>query len=167
MFLWQKSARWQMYLRGAIGFGLLISTLLYAELAFKFVPQPDYQSLHRDIYGFDKVVDEANALLNDPKHQAMAVTHWSIASRALFYNSAYTTQVYLIDKRYDQFDIWEESSPLGKDLLFINTHDFHTNVSKSMKCSTVNKAKTIDIMLNDNKVNTIDYIWCHNFQGLK
>ena len=167
IFVFQKSKRWQTYLKGAIGFGLVLTAILYAELAFKFIPQPDYQSLHRDIYGFNIVMKEANKLLNDTTTQAIAISHWSVASRALFYNSPYPSDVYLIDQRYDQFDIWQNGSPLGKDLLFINTHDFHTKVAQTMNCDDIIPAKTVDITLNDNKVNTINYIWCRNFQGIK
>lgn len=167
IFLWEKSSRWELYLKGAIGFGLLMSLLLYAELALKFVPQPDYQSLHRDIYGFDTIMKEANQLLTNTPKEALAVTHWSVASRALFYNAPYNSEVYLIDKRYDQFDIWQKGTPKGKDLLFINTHDFHTDVAQTMHCGSIQEAKTVDIMLNHNKVNTIHYIWCKNFEGIK
>uniref|UniRef100_UPI0026253A80 glycosyltransferase family 39 protein n=1 Tax=Sulfurimonas sp. TaxID=2022749 RepID=UPI0026253A80 len=38
------------YVKYAIIFGLFISLLAYAELTFKFIPQPNYQSIHRDIY---------------------------------------------------------------------------------------------------------------------
>ncbi|HFU74032.1 MAG TPA: hypothetical protein ENK65_00605 [Helicobacteraceae bacterium] len=167
IFLWEQSTRWHTYLKGAIGFGVVVSLMLYAELVFKFIPQPDYQSLHRDIYGFNIIMKEANSLITDPKHEAIAVTHWSVASRALFYNSPFNSDVYLIDTRYDQFDIWQHDTSLHKDLLFINTHDFHTDIAKKMVCDEVTNGNTIDIILGNNKVNTINYVWCKNFQGIK
>ena len=164
--LWEKSKNWRKYLMGAIGFSITVSFILYMELAFKFIPQPDYQSLHRDIYGFDTIVKEANSLITDTTHQALAITHWSIASRVMVYNTPYQSDVFLIDTRYNQYDIWQKGSPLGKDLLFINTHEFHTNL-KDMNCQEIEPAKSIDILINDNKVNTINYVWCKNFQGIK
>lgn len=167
MLLWQKSRAWKNYVNAAIGISIFITLLLYAELALKFIPQPDYHSLHRDIYGFERVMQEANALVSDTDKEAIAVTHWSIASRTLFYNSGYSSDVYLIDTRYDQFDIWQNGSPLGRDLLFINTHDFNTDVGQKMQCQSVQKVKSMDIILHNNKVNTIEYVWCREFQGVK
>lgn len=165
VMLWQKSRLWQKYLIGSIGFSLLVSLVLYAELALKFIPQPDYRSLHRDIYGYNTIMQEANALLSDTDRQAIAVTHWSIAARALFYNSSYKSGVFLIDERYNQYDIWQDRSPVGHDLLFITTHDFHADIAHKMNCQEVQKVKSIDLTLNGHKVNTVDYTWCKNFQG--
>ncbi|NOQ32374.1 MAG: phospholipid carrier-dependent glycosyltransferase [Helicobacteraceae bacterium] len=154
--------KWTKYLKYSIGFGLIVSAILYLELALKFIPLPHYQSLHRDIHGYERIMNEANRLISDPTKEAFAVTNWSIASRALFYNRAYKSNVYLIDDRYDQFDIWQNGSPNGKDLLFINTHFFNVNVD-NLKCKSVEKAKEFDILLNNNKVNTISLIWCKGY----
>jgi len=121
------------YLKFAIGFGLLLSSLAYAELGFKFIPLPDYQSLHRDIYGWDTIMQRANGTIQENPNAAIAVTNWTLASRALFYNQPYNSSVYLLDDRKDQFDIWQEGSPLGKDILIINTHFFKKDLSKYMK----------------------------------
>jgi len=155
------------YLKFAIGFGLILSTIAYAELAFKFIPQPDYQSLHRDIYGWDKIMKKANHLLKDTNKQALAVTNWTLASRAIYYNRDYKSEVYLIDNRYDQFDIWEKESAIGKDLIIINTHFFDKDIKTYMRCDKVIPHAKFDIMLNKNKINTIQLIECKNYQGLR
>jgi 4-amino-4-deoxy-L-arabinose transferase-like glycosyltransferase len=164
-FLYQKANNWHRYIKYTVIFSFAISMILYLELIFKFIPLPDYQSLHRDIYGFDTIMKEANALVKD--NQAIAVTNWSLASRAIYYNITYDSDVFLIDTRNDQFDIWQKQSPLGRDLIFIDTHDFKSKVEKRMKCLHVRNLRSIDIILNDNKVNTIEYKLCTNFQGIK
>jgi len=164
-FLYQKAIAWNRYIRYSVGFSFVVSIILYCELIFKVIPFPDYQSLHRDIYGFDTIMKEANALVKDD--EAIAVTNWSLASRAIFYNLPYRSDVFLIDNRNDQFDIWQKKSPLGRDLIFIDTHDFKSKVETKMNCLHVKHLKSIDIMLNNNKVNTIDYNLCTNFQGIK
>ncbi len=164
-FLYEKVNAWHRYITYSVIFSFVVSMILYFELIFKFIPLPDYQSLHRDIYGFDTIMKEANALLQD--NQAIAVTNWSLASRAIYYNLPYKSDLFLIDTRNDQFDIWQKQSPLGRDLIFIDTHDFKSKVEKKMQCLHVSSLKRIDIILNDNKVNTIDYKLCTNFQGIK
>ncbi|MBU1658252.1 glycosyltransferase family 39 protein [bacterium] len=166
-YILQGSKKALIYLKFAIGFGLILSSIAYAELGFKFIPLPDYQSLHRDIYGWDEIMKKANAQICDNKKEALAVINWTLASRALYYNRAYTSSVYLIDDRNDQFDIWEKESPLGKDLLFINTHFFNKKISDYALCDAVIPHAEFDIVLNNNKVNTIELITCKNYQGLR
>ncbi|RLA80108.1 MAG: dolichyl-phosphate-mannose--protein mannosyltransferase [Epsilonproteobacteria bacterium] len=155
------------YLKFAIGFGLILSTISYAELGFKFIPFPDYQSLHRDIYGWDKIMLRSNEQITDSSKEAIAVTNWTLASRAIYYNRSYNSSLYLIDDRDDQFDIWEKEKPFGKDLIVINTHFFKKDIAKYMKCSKVIPLTKFDIILNNSKVNTIKLIKCKNYQGLK
>ncbi|WP_345991458.1 glycosyltransferase family 39 protein [Sulfurimonas sp. HSL-1716] len=155
------------YLRAAVWFGLVVSALAYAELGFKMIPLPDYQSLHRDIYGWDTILKEANGFVKDKEKDAIAVTNWTLASRAIFYDQKYKSKVYLIDDRYDQFDIWQKGSPIGKNLVIIDTHFFHKDISKYMKCDSIVEDKSFDIMLNSHKVNTVNLFTCKNYQGLK
>ncbi len=155
------------YVKYALIFGLFVSALAYAELVFKFIPQPDYQSIHRDIYGWPTIMKKANAVIKDDKKEALAVTNWTLASRAMFYNHPYKSKVYLIDKREDQFDFWEDGTPKGKDLIVINTHFFHKNVAKYMKCDKVYTIESFDINISKHRVNSIDFVMCKDFQGLK
>jgi 4-amino-4-deoxy-L-arabinose transferase-like glycosyltransferase len=151
----------------SIIFGLLLSSIAYAELGFKFIPQPDYQSLHRDIYGWNRIMKEANSLIKDDKKEALAVTNWTLASRAMFYNHSYKSSIFLIDNRYDQFDLWQKGSPLGKDLIIIDSHFFHKDINATMRCDAVIKNKSFDIQLHNNPVDTINLLICKNFQGLR
>jgi multisubunit Na+/H+ antiporter MnhC subunit len=155
------------YLKFAIGFGLILSLISYAELGFKFIPLADHQSLHRDIYGWDKIMKKANEKITDSTTQAIAVTNWTLASRAIYYDRSYNSDVYLIDDRSDQFDVWEKDKAIGKDLVVINTYSFKKEIEKYMKCSKVIKHSEFDIMLNNSKVNTIQLVTCKNYQGLK
>ncbi len=155
------------YLKFAIGFGLIISVISYAELGFKFIPQPEYKSLHRDIYGWDKIMSKANEQITDASTQALGITNWTLASRAIYYNRNYNSNVYLIDARDDQFDVWEKEKPLGKDIVIINTHAFKKDIDAYMKCSEVIIHDEFDIMLNNSKVNTVQLVTCKNYQGLK
>jgi len=160
-------AKHKKYLKFAIGFGLILSAVVYAELAFKFIPQPNYQSLHRDIYGWDKIMKKANKLIKNTDKQALAVTNWTLASRAIYYNNKYNSTVYLIDNRKDQFDLWEKNTPIGKDLIVINTHFFKKDIKKFMKCDKVIPHAKFDIIINENKINTIQLTECKNYQGLR
>ncbi len=100
-----------------------------------------------------------------PHRRALAVTNWTMGSRMLYYNLPYGHDVFVIDDRKDQFDVWQKTAPKGYDLLFVNTHFHQVDVPKAYLCDASESAKKIDIILNGGKVDTIEYIWCRNFQG--
>ncbi len=155
------------YLKFAIGFGLVIGVIAYGELGFKFIPQPDNKSIHLDIYGWDKIMSRANSHIADTQTQAIGVTNWTLASRALYYNRDYNSTLYLIDEREDQFDIWEDNKKIGRDILIINTKRFDKDISKYMSCDSVTLVDEFDIVLNNHNVNSLMLFNCKNFQGLK
>ncbi len=153
------------YVKFAVFFGLLLSIMLYAEVAFKFIPQDNYKSIHRDIYGWDIIMKRANKKLM--LNESLAVSNWTQASRAMYYNNSYNSTVYLIDDRYDQFDIWQHKLPIHQNILFINSYFFNNDIKKLMLCDHVNVVDNFDIKLNNYKVNSIRLIRCTNFQGIK
>jgi len=166
-YLYERSYAWTRYLKVAIGFGILLSALIYIEVATKIVPLPDENSLQVDIYGFEKIMKEANEQIKDPKKEVIGVTLWTLASRAIVYNAPYNSEVYLLDNRFDQFDIWEKESPLGKDVVVINMKFAHKNIEQYMKCDSVKELKAFNILGDDSKEKTIKLIRCSNFQGVR
>jgi len=100
-----------------------------------------------------------------PHRQALAVTNWTMGSRMLYYSLPYRYDVFVMDDRRDQFDIWQQTAPKGYDLLFVNTHFHQVDVPKMYRCDASEPAKKMDITLNGGKVDTIEYVWCRNYQG--
>ena len=166
-YLYDKSKAWTRYLKIAIAFGIVLSSLIYIEVATKLVPLPDENSLQVDIYGFEKIMKEANAQIKDPKKEALAVTLWTLASRAIVYNAPYDSEVYLIDNRYDQFDIWEKEEAIGKDIIVIDIKFAHKDTAKYMKCDKVEELKSFNILNDSSKPKSIHLVKCSNFQGLR
>jgi 4-amino-4-deoxy-L-arabinose transferase-like glycosyltransferase len=155
----------KIFLHVAIGFSLVVTLLLYAELGGKFFRFPDYQSPFRDIYGYDTVAAEANRFIDKNAKQALAVTNWTLGSRMIYYALPYRMTVFVIDKRSDQFDFWQKEPPLGFDLLFVNTHFDREDIARTYRCDAVEPVKSMDILLNGGKVNSVDLVWCRNFSG--
>ncbi len=153
----------------SVGISLIITLLLYAELAGKWFTFPDFQSPFRDIYGWATIAREADAILKENPHsrKALAVTEWTMGSRMMYYSLPYKNKVFVIDQRQDQFDFWQKDSPLGYDLIFVNSHFSDEDVAKKFRCGEARVARRIDIVLNGGKVDAIEYVWCRNFQGPK
>ncbi|MEW5800894.1 MAG: glycosyltransferase family 39 protein [bacterium] len=152
-----------------IGFSLIVTLFLYAELSAKWIRFPDYKSPFQDIYGYPAIAEEANAIWkqNPNPKKAVAVTNWTMASRVIYYAFPYHYPVFVVDQRDDQFDFWEKKLPAGYDLLFLNSHFHAKDIPRIFQCDRAASVKKIDIMLNGGKVDSIEYIWCYNFQGWK
>jgi hypothetical protein len=169
-FLTVDGGKAKRYLRNfSVGISLIITLLLYAELAGKWFTFPDFQSPFRDIYGWAPIAREADEILkeNHNPQKALAVTEWTMGSRMMYYSLPYKNKVFVIDQRKDQFDFWQKDSPLGYDLLFVSSHFSNEDVAKKFRCGQARGARRIDIVLNGGKVEAIEYVWCRNFQGPK
>jgi 4-amino-4-deoxy-L-arabinose transferase-like glycosyltransferase len=162
---WKKN-----FLYFSIAFSLVLTLFAYTELAYKFFTFPDYKSPFRDIYGFPAITGHADEIMkknSSPVKKAIAVSNWTMGSRTMYYSLPYGNEVFVIDNRKDQFDIWQKNEPLGYDLLFLNTHFHELNIKKYVRCDHVDNSGKIDLMLHSAKVDTIEFVWCRNYQGIK
>lgn len=166
-FLYQRSVFWSRYLKTAIAFGLILSSLLYIEVATKIIPLPDDRTLLVDIYGFDPISKRANAHIQDTNKEAIAVMHWTHAARATLANRAYESEVYLLDHRFDQFDIWQKKSPLGLDLILIEFSYERKDLPHYIKCDTIVPLESFNLLGDPSKEKTITLHKCSNYQGLQ
>jgi hypothetical protein len=153
-----------MLAKWTVGISLALAVLIQAELIAKVGRFPDFKSPFRDIYGWDEACKIASKKLSEQNstNKALAVTNWSMASRAIIYSSV---PVYLIDERKDQFDIWQSGEPLGKELLFINPKTFNTDINGSYKCDTLTKIGEYNATIEGGIVDSFSYELCTNFGG--
>ena len=70
-----------------------------------------------------------------------------MGSRTMYYSLPYENEVFVIDNRQDQFDIWQKKEPFGYDLLFLNTYFNNLNINKHARCERIEYAGKIDLML--------------------
>ncbi len=169
--LLQAPEKWKRnFLYFSVGFSLVLTLFIYVELAGKFFTFPDYKSPFRDIYGFPSILRQADGILKkeiSAAPKAIAVSNWTMGSRAMYYNLPYKNEVFVIDNRQDQFDVWQKNDPLGYDLLFLNTHFNELDIKKHVRCGQTDVAGKTDLLLNGAKVDTVEFVWCRNYQGTK
>jgi 4-amino-4-deoxy-L-arabinose transferase-like glycosyltransferase len=153
----------------SLGFSILLTFLAYTEVAVKAFRFPDYGSPFRTVYGLPETVKRANEILReDPSDKkALAVTNWTDVSRTMYYNLPYDSQVVLADKLDERYTAWQPSDLTGYDLLFINNQSHRRDVSREMYCREVKKAGSMDILLRGGKVDSIEFVWCLSFGGVK
>ena len=179
-FLLQAKEKWKRnYLYFSIGLSLTLMIIAYCAVPFPenctklvgiFYRIPDYKSPFRDIYGFPEILRQADGILKQnisPAPKAIAASNWTMGSRTMYYNLPYKNEVFVIDNRQDQFDVWQKNEPLGYDLLFINTHFNDLDIKKHVRCERDDVAGKTDLLLNGAKVDTVEFVWCRNYQGTK
>lgn len=163
-----ENKRKKKILKICLGASFALTIFLYGELAGKFFRFPDFRSPFQDIYGWDRISQEANRWLKENPYfpKALAVTNWTMGSRVMYYSLPYQNEVFVLDERKDQFDLWQKKEPYGYDLLFIQTYFEKVDISQKFKCAEVIPAQRMELTLNSGKVNEIDYVWCKNYQGM-
>lgn len=152
----------------SISVSAILSLLLLFELGFKIFPAKNTASLYEGIMGWETVMEEANKKLEKiagPK-KALAVMNWTLGSRAMYYN--YTTaQVFVIDSRFDQFDIWAPESNLGYDLVVIVEAAKRDEHLAHLNCAQLTAIGEYKTLIKDVPVNHFLYYHCAGFSGYK
>ncbi len=150
-----------------LGSAVLSFALLF-ELGFRIFPAEYTATLYEGITGWNQIMSEANEKLvtvTNPK-KALAVMNWTLGSRAKYYN-ADNTEVFVIDQRFDQFDIWAPQSGIGYDLIAIieaNKKDEHLS---HLQCAQLTAVGEITNSIKNVPVNHFLYYHCANFSGYK
>ncbi len=143
-------------------FSFVITMLVYGELFFKFGTFPDLKSPFRDIYGWKDASMEAKRL--KPSSADIAVLNWSEGSRVSFYTDE---TVFVADNRQDQFDIWYNQNPIGRDYLFVIAKSSKNSLENKCICAEQTILGTHEARLNGGLVEGFEFVLCKNFQGLK
>jgi len=167
------------FLYFSIGLSLTLMIIAYCAVPFPetctkivgiFYKIPDYKSPFRDIYGYAVIAEQADKIIkNDTSAmpKAIAVTNWTMGSRVIYYGLPYRQEVFVVDNRVDQFDLWEKKLPIGYDLLFLNSHFEDLDIAAYAHCKYVDAAGEKDLILNGSKVDSFKFVWCRNYQGIK
>lgn len=167
VFLLQKKGKYPKIVQGVVIFSLILSGAIHLELWGKWGKFPDYTSPFRDIYGYDTYVSEGVKLLAtlSASKKALAVTNWSYGSRLAYYALPYGIKTFVLDDYNRQFALWEKDSPVGYDLIILKSH--FSDSPKPLMCEEIKVLQRKESRLNGGKVDTIEYVWCKNYTGMK
>lgn len=99
---------------------------LLAFVALFFVGIPGISQQHAwgkknplaDLWGWDVAGAQARELARGLKTQSISVKNWTLASRMAWY--ARPVNIFVLDSRFDQFDLWFGQIPTGGDSIFVN-----------------------------------------------
>ena len=163
-----EQKKWTKSLSAAIVVSTTLSLLLLFELGFKIFPIRQTASLYEGISGWETVMSEANKKLEEiqKEKKALAVMNWTLGSRAMYYN-AKPSKVFVIDSRFDQFDIWAPESNIGYDLVAIIEAGKRDEHLANLNCAQLTPIGEQKSLIKDVPVNHFVYYHCAGFLGQK
>ncbi len=135
-----------------------------SELSFQFIKFPPYQSPYADLMGWNQIHESIKLIIEKepPGHFVIVVPNWTLGSRARFYLGDIAS-IFVIDERFDQFDLWEERQSKAPDLLVLNWKGFEFKPQDEKRCTKLEPVMTKTFSIHDSPVNSVQITWCRGF----
>ena len=149
---------------------ILICILGFTLLFFGGIPQIDKNHAWgkknpiADLYGWQEAGLHMKELSKQYETPHLAVQNWTLASRLAWY--AKPLEVFVLDERVDQFDIWSGTLPIGSDALVLDWSQmaFAEPVSNSgFESCEVLDTQAVHRLGRD--IAQFDFLLCKNWQG--
>ena len=115
-----------------------------------------------DLWGWDRAGVQARALARTHGIASLAVKNWTLASRMTWY--ARPLPVFVLDDRFDQFDLWFGQIPPGSDSLFVNWSQMRFDLPvKAGEFQTCTELEHMDILRFGRRVSDFTFYHCRNW----
>lgn len=165
---WLEKRTKPILLWATVAVSALLSLALLFETAFKVFPIKATAPLYEGIYGWPEMIEQANQELDkiNSDQKALAVMNWTLGSRALFYNEG-RSEVFVLDKRFDQFDLWNKRSPEGYDFIVLVEAAKKEEHLRYLECESLEPVGEKIAKIKEVPVNHFLYYHCAKFLRLK
>jgi len=115
-----------------------------------------------DLWGWDTAGVQARKLAKEHHIDSISVKNWTLASRMAWYSRP--TKVFVLDDRFDQFDLWFGDIPAGSDSIFVNwsqmRFDLPTGTGGFESCALIDQ---LDIQRIGRTVSDFSFYHCRNW----
>jgi hypothetical protein len=115
-----------------------------------------------DLWGWDIAGNQARTLAQTLQVDSISVKNWTLASRMAWYSRP--TKVFVLDDRFDQFDLWFGDIPAGSDSIFVNwsqmRFDLPIGTGGFETCARIDQ---LDIMRLGRTISDFSFYHCRNW----
>ena len=159
---------WHKLLITSFALSAILNFSLLFESAFRVFPIQKTAALYEGILGWDELINDANTKLDsiNSSKKALAVMNWTLGSRALYYNHNKKDSVFVLDQRYDQFDIWNKNSPVGYDFVVLIEQAKKDEHLSHLNCQSLSQIGEKITIIKGVPVNHFLYYHCQQFKNL-
>lgn len=142
-----------------LSFSLILLVVL--EFTFKFIPFENYKSAYTDLSGWHEVHDELKKIKESGKYSdfSIGVSNWSLGSRSVYYFSD-VAPVFVLDQRFDQFDLWEKKQRKSDLFLLVKWHGFDFEKEITEMCEDSHLVSKLEIQQNNYITTSAELIAC-------
>jgi 4-amino-4-deoxy-L-arabinose transferase-like glycosyltransferase len=135
----------------------LLYFVVHTELSMHWIKAAT--PAYRDIWGYSQLADEI--MSTTTPETGIAVTNWTYASRIMYYTRG-KRDVFVLDDRVDQFDIWQNGSPIGRDVLLLLFSMDNESPSRFACKTKVDKGiQRVDVGADE--VYSVQFVLCKGF----
>jgi len=165
---WEAGRRFWIGLIASIQ--LIICILGFTLLFFGGIPQIDKDHAWgkknpiSDLYGWQEAGLRMKELSKQHEIEQLAVQNWTLASRIAWY--ARPLQVFVLDERVDQFDLWSGQLPVGSNVLVLNWSQMA--FAEPLSDTGFESCELLDtqaVRRLGRDIAQFDFLLCKNWQG--
>lgn len=115
-----------------------------------------------DLWGWEIAGARARDLAQNLKLDAISVKNWTLASRMAWYSRP--TKIFVLDNRFDQFDLWFGDISAGSDSIFVNwsqmRFDLPTGPGGFESCTLIDQ---LDVLRLGRLISDFSFYHCRNW----
>ncbi|MFB0525855.1 MAG: hypothetical protein ACETVO_00080, partial [bacterium] len=146
---------------------ILLLGITVGQAFYPFLPIPPKQDITNDLYGWDKVSEEIEAIEKESGKDFFLLTdryqigaHLSFATR----KEVYTFR----PRRRSQFDFWQDMEELkGKDAIYVTHSRYFKDPNDIYRFQRIKLLKEVKLVRGGKEMRTFYLYYCHNFEGVK
>lgn len=167
---WQS--RWvRVGVRASFVYSAVVIALVFSEFISPWMPFKDNENPLRDLYGWAQAAQHAEQLRLQIKDEPAGGTpllftaNWTYGSRLAWY--ARPTPVQIVDKRYDQFDVWFGSPLDGARGILVLWPEPQANplTGGAGQFTACELRDRLPINLRGHLISTFSFYACHGFKN--
>ncbi len=153
------------YFTHSLKAAFVAATILFAiantEMIFHWAPSKITRYFYRDIQGWPEYVRKLSETA-ELRNRNLAVTNWTFGSRFTLF-SEHRNNLYILDHRFDQFDLWNPLSPIGKNFLIAVEPKLLPSFKATIRCSKLEILEILPLSWHDQELISFELLDCEDF----
>ncbi len=164
-----RSARWRVATGASIAYSVALILIVHSLLFIPWLRLPEYRNPLAEVIGWDAAAQRALALRKQmaktPGPVPVLFTgYWTEAARLAWY--ARPTPLVVVDRRFDQFDLWFGPPEDGQRGIYIVSHNsrYDPRTSGADSFARCKHVDSLDIVVHHRILNTFYYYRCKGYR---
>jgi 4-amino-4-deoxy-L-arabinose transferase-like glycosyltransferase len=98
----------------------------------------------KEVGGWPSFLGEVKTRLQSDR-DGVGFLNWTYGSRALYYGRDFENRIFILDDRFDQFDLWNSNPVQGRDLWIVQFSYDERELGDIVRCSSLGEKEKIPV----------------------